>query len=443
MKLNNKGFAVSGIIYALMFLFIILIFATLGLLGSRKVVLDKYKKSTVNNLENDYEVLSSAKIDRSGASTPVLANSMIPIVYNGSNWVKAEYINEYEQNWYDYSNKKWANAALVKLNRYNTYLSSSAGTVINSADILGYFVWIPRYKYILFNADYSNHINGSQLINVAFEDKNVYKATGVSNGEYLTHKAFNFGGKQLSGFWFGKFETTGSLTGITVLPNTTPIIDKTVKEMFDSVKNSGALYGIGNSDFHMTKSSEWAAVAYLTNSIYGIGNTEVRKNAFNQNGFRTGCGSNTTSNAPRTAGCEMGFGSSSTYPQSTTGNIYGVFDMSGGAWEYVMGVINSSGGVPLYSNSGFTTSTMPEGKYYDVFASGTSSSDISRATIGTATKETWGWFDDRTTLVVDDAPWQFRGGCRNDQNDVGIYSMSAETGAGNGSISFRTTLVTD
>ena len=44
MKLNNRGFAISGTIYALMFLFIILIFATLGLLGSRKVVLDKYKQ---------------------------------------------------------------------------------------------------------------------------------------------------------------------------------------------------------------------------------------------------------------------------------------------------------------------------------------------------------------------------------------------------------------
>ena len=29
---------------------------------------------------------------------------------------------------------------------------------------------------------------------------------------------------------------------------------------------------------------------------------------------------------------------------STTGNIYGVYDMSGGSWEYVMGIYNNGTG---------------------------------------------------------------------------------------------------
>lgn len=440
MKLNNKGFAVSGVIYALMFLFIILIFATLGLMGSRKIILDKYKQDALKELEGSIELTNTYKIDRSGAAKPELTQSMIPVIYENGNVVKASFLSEYDQNWYNYLEQKWANAVIVKST--SSYDSSPAGTIINQNDILGYYVWIPRYKYKLFNSDYNNHISAPQEIEIVFENKSTPKSLGNLNGEYLTHPAFSFGNVQISGFWFGKFETTGTLDNITVLPNNTPILSHSVKEMYDSTKTLSNLYNIGSADLHMTKNSEWAAVTYLTSSIYGI-NGEVRKNAYNQSsGFKTGCGSSTTSNAPRTASCEMAFGDASEYPQSTTGNIYGIFDMSGGAWEYVMAVVVDSDNQPRYSESGFTSSNMPDKKYYDIYPTGTNS-DISRATIGSATKETWFWYSDRTNLVVNDYPWQFRGGCHNDSDDVGIFSLSSETGKANGSISFRTTLITN
>ena len=80
MKLNNKGFAISGVIYAIMFLFIILIFAILGLLGTRKIILDKYKKEVADNIEGNVSTLNASKIDKSGASAPELTKGMIPVI---------------------------------------------------------------------------------------------------------------------------------------------------------------------------------------------------------------------------------------------------------------------------------------------------------------------------------------------------------------------------
>ena len=53
MKLNNKGFAISSIIYLILVLVIILITITLSILGSRKLIIDKIKDEVLNNIYND------------------------------------------------------------------------------------------------------------------------------------------------------------------------------------------------------------------------------------------------------------------------------------------------------------------------------------------------------------------------------------------------------
>ena len=98
----------------------------------------------------------------------------------------------------------------------------------------------------------------------------------------------------------------------------------------------------------MMKNMEWGAVAYLKQSKYGLGTTDI---AINDNSsFYTGGG---TSDAYKT-----------NVAQSTTGNIYGVYDMSGGAVESVMGNYND-----IISMAGF--SSMPAAKYYDKYTSST------------------------------------------------------------------------
>lgn len=55
MKLNNKGFAISGILYSILILFLVILLAILGILGSRKVVLDKVKMDVFNMLNEPKE----------------------------------------------------------------------------------------------------------------------------------------------------------------------------------------------------------------------------------------------------------------------------------------------------------------------------------------------------------------------------------------------------
>ena len=65
-------------------------------------------------------------VDKNEPNAPVLAEGMIPITYDGSNWVKAD-INNTDNNWYDYENKQWANAVMVVAdNTYQTYLVDSS-----------------------------------------------------------------------------------------------------------------------------------------------------------------------------------------------------------------------------------------------------------------------------------------------------------------------------
>ena len=60
MRLNNKGLAASGIIYSILILFLILIFGILGILGSRKMILDKLKNDVLEQLNQSNEGPSSA-----------------------------------------------------------------------------------------------------------------------------------------------------------------------------------------------------------------------------------------------------------------------------------------------------------------------------------------------------------------------------------------------
>lgn len=55
MKLDNKGFAITSILYAVLILFLSLIVALLVLMGNRKLVLDKYKAEVKENLNNSKE----------------------------------------------------------------------------------------------------------------------------------------------------------------------------------------------------------------------------------------------------------------------------------------------------------------------------------------------------------------------------------------------------
>ena len=198
----------------------------------------------------------------------------------------------------------------------------------------------------------------------------------------------------------------------------------------------------------MMKNSEWGAVAYLSQSKYGkYGNSDY-ENKYKEvyqnksNNFITGSSngipsiSSTQKRNPQCLYDDMtnleedsnGYKMGQCGPgASTTGNIYGVYDMSGGSYEYVMGAYGPE--YPTTTSSGFEntvfTENVIESKYYDVYKMDNveKACDNNKPCLGHALSETNGWYRDYSYMVNSSNPWFIRGGSINNNNNVGIFSF--------------------
>ncbi len=419
------------------------------------------------------EVVASGNLDISGANVPVLATNMIPVYYDETNevWKKADSNNKDANNkWYDYDNKMWANAVTVFDTNRDTYVKADVGTPISMDDINTMWVWIPRFTatgdYDTFNG--TNNIDSPGAFNITFVDN---KTTA--------HDAFTFGTQSLNGLWVGKFEIGGtlssacttencSISNIVIKPNVKSLRSQTVSSFYylgRSMEQTNNIYGFDNKtdttlDTHMMKNNEWGAVAYLTQSIYGrctssTSCTEVGIN--NKSGYITGYGAPAGSSSSVTNGTyETALGKDA----STTGNIYGVYDMSGGAYEFVMGVYTDGtknwSGYNSTSNSGFSgclgsscSSTYdgvayPESKYYNSYTNtGTAGSPITNYTsdMQHALTEAKNWFGDYANFVSGNSPWFRRGGNYSNGSDAGIFYYYFNYGNGFSNYSSRSSLI--
>ena len=387
---------------------------------------------TINNITENKECSLTLKVgmlDISGANSPDLVQGLIPVMYDGSKWVKADSENKNKTyKWYDYNNKLWANAVLVTSTNRSTYQNATPGTTIDESDILAYYVWIPRYKYKVWNKNKvigTDSYYNAQTIGIDIVFENEKESTGTINctynfsvtdnsklsetctgfnGNYYTHPAFTFGSDEVRGFWIGKFELTGSSSQLTVLPNVNSLKRQNVSSFSTMIQNmqaSSNIYGLNtsrvNTDSHMLTNYEWGAVAYLTNSKYGRctnGNcTEISKNGYEGTIdyiTETGCGPVLSIDAT----CDA-YNTTIGVLASTTGNITGVYDMSGGAWEYTMGNMSSTSGSYMFcpSSSSFTNSwyTTDTSKYLTTYAYDTivisNQKEYNRGRLGDATSE--------------------------------------------------------
>ena len=360
-------------------------------------------------------------LDESGANAPVLASNMIPVYYDEANsvWKKADKNNsQKEYRWYSYTSTgeykgMWANAVTVKDTNRQTYLNATPGTTISMDDITTMWVWIPRFNAVTP----SNYNGGTQA------KPNAIDVTFVKQNETAID-AFTFGNKELSGFWYGKFEVGGTLassctnetcnvSNIVVKPNMTSLRSQKVSSYFfasRSMEQPNNSFGFINSevDTHMSKNNEWGAVAYLTHSIYGrcTDSTTCTEVGINNNGsYITGYGAPAGSKYNDTNGV---YNTSLGKDASTTKNIYGIYDMSGGAYEYVMGVYNKAIGY-----SGF--SSLPDTKYYNNY---TGSSYT-----GHALDETAGWYSDDAYFPNMSVSWFLRGGHYGNSTIAGVFDF--------------------
>ena len=445
--------------------------------------------SQASDTANDIPI-PGGPIDSSGANFPDLVDGLIPVVYNETTakWVKADITSSTSTyGWYDYTQKKWANAILVTETNRSTYQSATAGTEITDSDILAFYVWIPRYKYKVWNI---NKVIGTDSYNaqttgidIVFESGTASTGTIFctysfaapsteagspnetctgSNGDYYTHPAFTFGDNQIKGFWIGKYELSsetptatdggGSSTTLTprILPNVISWRTNTISNFSTVIQNmqvSNNIYGLSTdkstTDSHMLTNMEWGAVAYLTNSNYGrcSGGTCTEVTINNCYTYVTGIGADTVSAAESSTTCTTvanKYNGAKGVLASTTGKVYGVYDMSGGAYEYVMGNISSTAdSYTFYQfSSGFSSSwysNYSNQKYVNTYANGSTKSDQSaynRARLGDATGEVVGWYSDYASFPGSGGSWFARGGFRSLSSDAGVLGFYGYNGDG-------------
>ena len=325
---------------------------------------------------------------------------------------------------YNYNENRWANAE------------------VEIAGVKSYFVWIPRYAYRIVYFDTEEHQeayrNGTSTEGIVgysdsrgIVDKDGKKVEGVTSttsinvGEYFrVHPAFtgeiDNGGwsEELPGIWVGKYEsslvnkadssnintssgTIGNIIvdssnntdkAIAVQPNMSSWRYCTIGNFFTSTKAYAT-----NLNSHMLKNSEWGTVAYLTESKYGRNGIEVE---INDNSSYITADGDILSNVN----------------QSSTGNETGIYDLSGGALEYVSAYF-SGGDETLLDYGNSFTEIKKSDKYSTVYE--TTASLAYKP--GDATYETSGWHGDHAGFVYSPQPFFMRSASCNNGSAAGIF----------------------
>ena len=373
------------------------------------------------------------------------------------------------ENWYDYTagQNKWAN---VK-------------TTGGGNDC--YWVWIPRYAYKV-----PTRSSTAEIIEIKFlqEDTNIPigETVAITNtiptpGTWVVHPAFtnagNGGFGELTGIWVAKYEASsnsstvvenptvaqlaidgGSATDtdlkVRVKPNVTSWRGITVNNIFTVCRNltetGNSLENTSNLNSHMMKNTEWGAVAYLSKSVYGkngeVWNNPYYNNTTNYSPITGLCGNESNGKDSATTDItktykynETGGGNA-----STTGNVYGIYDMAGGAWEYVAGYLSE-----ITALTNYTTLASADSKYKDVYA-GTSSDrntnyNANTGKYGDAVYETSssgfsnsGSWDSSFSYFPDSSlPVFERGGLVTFRSCAGVFAFGSRTGDALPDNSFR------
>ena len=439
--------------------------------------------------------------------------------------------------WYNYENKKWANA------------KTEDGSM---------WVWIPRYAYRIHkeNGVETQKFDVVFLVGLTdtYYDENGKLQTAqrqtsedqtiVTNGDtYTVHPAFtnessiNYanGGwdVELAGIWVAKFEAgyasgnnkaTVKASSVNYSQDTSWVAKVEAGTSSDSTQparnwldgkygstttaikyptfqgltysmnyinhndayriskvltESGNIYGLNSSstDSHLMKNSEWGAVSYLSQSKYGLDGTNIVINSVYLNNTTksvyavTGCASSTAdaSAVSTTIGALNNRTQSSVYvwtqkngtAASSTGTIYGIYDMAGGISERTSSLINNKNdNLKTYGsqiiadlNNGKST------KYITIYPTGetlgqtmaqasqanyTNNTKIygdaikETSTLGTGTNS---WYSDCSDFVGLSTPFLLHGGYYGGTSISGCFAFGRTSGNGSYNRGFRSVLV--
>ncbi len=394
-------------------------------------------------------------------------NKMTPIKWDGTTEKTANEANS-GNDWYEYK-------AITGNADNNASHWANAKTQNGS-----YFVWIPRYAYRItyYKSETDNTITGyydgngmwsaetgvikyaleEGIETVEAEDGNKYivhpafgakpKQVGETDADYTTRKTQNINnggwGNTLTGFWFAKFEMSGTgSTNLASTPGVQSLRDKTIGEFYTigreaTYGQTGSIDSFDNKtsfmNSHMAKNSEWGAVAYLTHSQYGRNGHEI---AINRNSsFYTGG-----------AQGETAYTNANNQKQSTTGNTYGIYDMSGGAYEYTA-AWNTNTSSYISNGSTFATTGGASTEYATAYRGTSNRYGRHIYTVcktGDATKEVYvsgetGWFGDSSNFVYSSYPFFIRNGNYVDGSYAGVFYSNCNSGNSASNFGFRAAL---
>ena len=232
---------------------------------------------------------TSTKIESGGASSdeskdPVIADKSGACIPNLDKIAQKTYVTwtlnsegtEYvindthttpPKNWYNYDNGKWAN---IK-------------TTNNGLE--AYWVWIPRYEYVVPTSETATEID-VKFIPITQKE---------ADEGYTIHPAFtndgNGGFGDLEGIWVAKFEASSNTPNpdenrgggadetlkVQVKPGVQSwrsvggsVMFKVCRKMTDV----GEVLAGSSVDSHMMKNTEWGSVAILSQSKYGVYNPQ-------------------------------------------------------------------------------------------------------------------------------------------------------------------------
>ena len=401
-----------------------------------------------------------------GVNTPDLQDgALTPVKWveepAGSGTYTMQETTAEDPEWYDYSTtaKKWANAI------------TEDGSM---------WVWVPRYAYqIADNYHTNSEIGGS--INIEFlkgttnegaTGKTIveYNSSTTSNFTkfpegYVIHPGFEYS-STAPGIWVAKFEasqsdaganaadyqnSTGGTSGvIKIQAGVNSWRNITIDTMYTKCLNYDTeTLQNANLNSHLMKNTEWGAVAYLAQSSYGK-NAEVWINP-NQNYLTGQAGSGpSVGSTTSTSAYNSGNG-----PQaSSTGTVYGVYDMSGGAYEYTAAYVNNgnsnltSNGASLVSGAAYTKDVYTKGSAddrptnYAAAASkyGDAVYETSLSSNGTPNWNT-SWYSDYSYFPCSAGPFFIRGGNYIFPSNAGLFCFNVSSGHANSNYGFRPVLV--
>ncbi len=317
------------------------------------------------NIVADYEIkigngdVESDVFNVSKVESPILIDGMVKVYWDETNTeIRSKNpdgtLNEHfdEEKWYAYINTDSAD---------HNNESKWANVITGDGS---YWVWIPRFEYTIEYVVESSRRSGGDI------SINFISVDDVESSEgYTIHPAFQDGSKtpeeiaageipfgngewdsELAGIWVMKFEASDNGASI---PKSGPGVTSWRTISMATMFTKSMEY-IEEANSHLIKNSEWGAVTYLAYSEYGVNTIFTRTGNY-------GLEIEVNDNPEYLTGGGEGDSYKTNILQSTTGNITGIYDMSGGANEYVAAYI-ANGHWTIPTNSYF--SKVADSEYY-------------------------------------------------------------------------------